>query len=379
MSREIKILSLCFFVIFLAYNGVQQFLTAYFSDLGMVKTGFWSLILIYSSLLVANFFSGFIVAKFGVKKCLVVGSLLYPLFIFVLIFKIVPLIYLASVLLGFGASILWTAQATALIRLSNPHDYGKNSGFFSVVLQLGSALGIIIFSFFVVKLSFSFSFAIFGVCALIGTVILLILKKTESKTVGLGDSLRSFKKIFKSPTALKFFGVWFSFSLVIALTTGQFPMEAEKYFGLGSIGLLTPVFYFLPVVFSYFVGKKSDERGRKIFLTASYVFALMGLSLFAVQIYFNLDKLFFVLSFFLISLGFATYAPLRYALIGDISRGDNLEHLAAFSSLASNLGYVVVFLMNLYLPAILSYSIPFLIALASLIIIRPMLKLTYER
>ncbi len=228
MPREIKILSACFFVIFLAYNGVQQFLTAYFSDLNMVRVGFWSLIIIYTSLLIANFFSGFIVAKFGVKKCLVLGSLFYSLFIFVLILKIVPLIYLASTLLGIGASILWTAQGTALIRLSNPHDYGKNSGFFSVLFQLGSVLGIIIFSFFVSRLSFGLSFAIFGACALVGAIILSTLKKTEPKAVGLGDSFRSLGKIFKNPIILKYFGVWFSFSLVIALTTGQFPLEAKK-------------------------------------------------------------------------------------------------------------------------------------------------------
>lgn len=375
MPREIKILSVCFFAIFLAYNGVQQFLTVYFSDLNMVRVGFWSLILIYLSLLIANFFSGFIVARFGVKKCLVLGSLFYSVFIFILIFKIVSLIYLASVLLGIGGSILWTAQATALIRSSNPRDYGKNSGFFSVVFQLGSALGIIIFSFFVVELSFDLSFAIFGVCALMGAIALFTLKKTESQAVGFGDSFRYLKKIFKNPIILKFFGVWFSFSLIIALTTGQIPLEAKKYFGLSSIGLLMPVFYFLPIVLSYFAGKKSDDQGRRVFLIVSYVFILIGLSLFAVQAYSNLDKLFFVVSFFLISLGYAVYAPLMYALVGDISQGDNLEYLAAFSNLAGSLGYIVIFLMNLYLPTIFSYAIPFLIALASLIIIRPMLRL----
>src|SRR4030042_409442 len=101
MSKEIKILSFSFFVIFFAYNGVQQFLTSFFLDRGLLWAGFLVLILIYSSLLISNLFSGFIVSRLGAKKSLVLGSIFYSLFIFSLISNNLALIFLASVLLGF--------------------------------------------------------------------------------------------------------------------------------------------------------------------------------------------------------------------------------------------------------------------------------------
>lgn len=211
ISKEVKILSVCFFIIFFAYNGVQQFITAYFSDLNIVKVGFWSLILIYFSLLITNFLSGFIVSKFGVKKCLIFGSLFYSLFIFTLVTKIPFLIYLASVLLGFGASILWTAQGTFLVRTSEQKKYGKNSGFFNTIFQMGSVLGIMIFSFLVVRFSFRLPFLIFGIIPLIASIFFLTLKNVEPKKVDLKNRFQTFKKIITNLTALKFSLIWFSF------------------------------------------------------------------------------------------------------------------------------------------------------------------------
>lgn len=379
MPKEIKILSICFFIIFFAYNGVQQFLTPYFSDLGAVKTGFWSLILIYLFLLITNFFSGFIVSRFGVKKCLILGSLFYSLFIFCLVSQNHYFIYLTSALLGFGASILWTAQGTLLVRASAENNYGRNSGLFSTIFHLGSVLGIIVFSVFAAKFSFKPPFLIFGTIPLIAVFLFLTFKNVEPKIADWREGCKKFKKLMLNPVAFRFSLIWFSFSLIIASVAGKFPLEIKKYFGLSSIGFLTSIFYFLPIVFSYFAGKISDTKGRKSFLVAAYILALLGLILFMLQAKLELNRVFFVLSFILISLGFAIYSPLRYALLGDVASEDNLEYFTALSLFANNGGYVVVFLLNIYLPAIFSYLIPFLLILISLIIISPVLKLNINK
>lgn len=375
ISNGVKVLSVCFFIIFFSYNGVQQFITPYFSDLNIVKVGFWSLILIYFSLLVTNLFSGFIVSKLGVKKCLIFGSLFYSLFIFVLITKNPGLVYLASIFLGFGAAILWTAQGTFLIRASDSKHYGKSSGFFSTFQMLGSVLGIVAISLLITRLDYKYSFLILAVVSLAAGAVFLTVKNVELRTVDFRNRIQAFKKIITNPTALKFFLIWFSFSLIIASVSGRFPLEIKKYFGLGSIGFITPIFYFLPLIFAYRVGKESDIKGRKLFLIFAYIFVLSGLIMFMLQTQFGLGKAFFVLSFLLVSLGFALFFPVARALLGDISSDSNLEYLAAFSILASNSGYVIIFLLNMYLPAIFSYLIPFLIILSSLIIILPVLKL----
>jgi len=375
IPKEIKILSLCFFIMFFAYNGVQQFLVTYFSTLNKVAAGFWSLTLIYFFLLISNFFSGFIVSKFGVKKCLVAGSLFYSLFIFSVVTQNLFFIYLASALLGFGGALLWTAQGTFLVRVSDPKKYGKNSGFFSTILQFGSVFGIIIFGFLVIRLSYQFAFLIFAFLPIFSTIIFMTLKNTKPNVVNFKEKFKTFGKILTNLLAIKFFLTWISFSLVQAIVAGQIPLEIKNYFGLGSIGFLSSFFYFLPIAFSYYLGKLSDIKGRNNFLILAYILIVLGLGLFTVQINFDLGKWIFILCFLLISFGFAIFAGIRFAIIGDISKHSNLEYLTAISVLFGNMGYVIVFLFNIYLQTTVSYLIYFCIVFLSLIISLPVLKL----
>lgn len=371
----VKILSASFFTIFFGYNGAQQFLTSYFSDLGIVKTGFWSLILIYFSLTISNFFSGFIVSRFGTKKCLIFGALFYSLFIFSLISRNIFFIYSASVLLGFGAAILWTAQGTFLVKASVPNYFGRNSGFFNVFQQLGTVVGIVITGILIIKFSFSISFLILGFLPLIAGLILFLLKKTDSREVNFPQNLFFLKKLGKNPYFLKMGLIWFSFSLVLASVAGRFPLEIKEHFNLGSIGFILPIFYFLPIISSYYFGKISDIKGRNIFLIFSLFLISIGFLLFTIQKWLGLDFLIFITSFFLVSLGYAIFASIKFAMLGDVSSGDNLEYAAALFNQFGNLGYVVILLFNIYFSVTLTYLVSFLIVFTSLIIILPVLKL----
>lgn len=378
IPREIKALSLSFFILFVAYNGVQQFLTSYFSDLGMMRAGFWSLILIYFSLLVSNFFSGFIVSKFGAKKCLIFGSLFYSLFIFALAAGNLLFVYIASILLGFGGAILWAAQGVFLIRASDSDNYGENSGFFSTFFQLGSVVGILAFSLIVTKIHFNNSFLIFGFLPLISAAIFFAFKDAKPNNFNLREKIAILKKLITNQTILKFSLIWLSFSFVLASVAGQIPLEIKKYFGLNSIGIISPIFYFLPIVFAYFFGKMSDIKGRKVFLILAFILVLLGFLLFIIQIKFDLNRIVFIISFLLVSFGYAVFAPIRYALLGDISSDSNLEHLSALSTMFGNAGYVLVLLLNIYFPAIVVYLISFSAVLLSLIIVLPVLRLNME-
>jgi len=375
ISKRIKIFSFCFFIIFFAYHGINQFLTVYFSNIGNVKVVFFSFVLNYSSLLVSNLFSGFLVSKIGLRKCLIFGSFFYSLFIFAVFSQSLFLFYLASILLGFGASLLWTAQGTFLVRFSDPTQYGRSSGFFSVILHIGSVLGILIFGFLINKISFQNSFLMFAFLPLIATIIFLWLEEKELPAVDLKEKLEQFKKMLKNTHVLRFSLSWFAFHLVIAAVFGQVPLGIKKYFNLSSIGTITPLFYFLPIVVSYYFGKKSDAKGRKNFLILAYILAATGFALFTVQSVFNLNKLFFILCFFLISLGSAIFVSLRFASVGDAASDGNLEYLTAITLLAGNAGSVLIFLINIYFSAAFSYFFSFILILLSLIIASPVLKL----
>lgn len=374
VPREIKVHSICFFIIFLAYNGVQQFVTSFFSGLGRVSVGFWSLILIYASLMVSSFFSGFIVSRVGVKKCLVFSPVFYSLFILVLATQNPFFIYLASLFLGFGASLLWTAQGVFLIRASNGVGYGRNSGFFNTTHRLGSVIGIIIFSLLVVRFSFTESFLIIGFLPLIASVVFLRTKELKSEVVGFSDNFENFKRLITNFYFLRLSLMWLAFALVIASVSGQLPLEMKKIFGLGSIGILGSAFYILSILFSYYFGKTSDIRGRSVFLILAFILVLLGFGLFALQAGLGLNKAFFILSFILVSLGYAIFSPISYAVVGDIANGKNLGHITGLSIVSGNIGWILAFLLGLYFQPIIAYLVSFFTVLLLLIILLPVLK-----
>ncbi|MCK5176971.1 MAG: MFS transporter, partial [Candidatus Aenigmarchaeota archaeon] len=176
VSKEVKILSLSFFLIFLGFNGVQQYITVFFSDTGLIDLGFYSLILIYLCFTLSEPLSAVFVSKYGAKKCMIISSIFYSLFIISLLSKSVALIYLCSALLGIAASLLWTGQNSYLIRASDKKHYGENAGFFNSLQSLGSALGVFILGFLISVFLFDLSFLFFSIIPMLGFLLLFKLK-----------------------------------------------------------------------------------------------------------------------------------------------------------------------------------------------------------
>lgn len=183
VSKEVKILSLAFLFIFFGYNGVQQYLTIYFSEAKLFKTGFNSLVLIYLFFVLSNLLAAIFVSKYGAKKCLIFSSLFYSIFIFSLLTPSIFLIYIISALLGMASSFLWTAQNSYLIRASDEKSYGENAGFFSLLQSLGSALGIFVLGFLIAKFSYKIPFLTFASFPLIGFLLLFKLKDLKTEKV----------------------------------------------------------------------------------------------------------------------------------------------------------------------------------------------------
>ena len=78
INRDVKLLSVSFLLIFLGFNGVQQYVTTFFSDIGAVDLGFQSLILIYLFFILFDPLSALFVSKHGGKKCMIVSSIFFP-------------------------------------------------------------------------------------------------------------------------------------------------------------------------------------------------------------------------------------------------------------------------------------------------------------
>jgi len=135
-NSNLNKLSYGFAVLFLVIGGVQQYITAYFNDKGMMGMGFEILIIIYISILIANSFAPYFVNRFGSKKMMVTMSLLYIVSIIATTRDTELLIYTGALLFGFAGAILWNSQHHYLINISNKDNLGSNSGYFIGIFSM---------------------------------------------------------------------------------------------------------------------------------------------------------------------------------------------------------------------------------------------------
>lgn len=370
IPRDIIVLSLAFFFIFSGFNSAQFFVTNYFDQIGIPKVGFNSLILIYLSFIIFNPFAAFLISKKGSKLAMVIGSLGYALYILSLLLKSINLIYLSSVILGATAALLWTGQNIYLIKISDKKTYGQNSGFFYTLLNLGSTLGILIAGILVQQISFKSAFSLLMFFPFIGFLILFHLRKIPSKVVTY-NQFATFKKAAMSKTALKFALVFFAYTFIFGLVIGIIPIQINQVAGIGYVTALSSLYYLIPIIFSFTLGKYSDIKGRKIIIISSFLASILGL----LVLYLSQTIFSFVLGVSLLAFSFAAMNPAATAVVGDVASEDNLESLTALFWMARNIGVVIALIISGYLEVKLAYLISILVIIVCAIIFGQVLKL----
>lgn len=375
INKDVKLLTLSFFLIFFGFGGVQQYVTTYFATIGLANIGFQSLIMIYLFFMLFDPLSAVFVSKYGAKKCMIASSVFYFIYIISLLSKSAYMIYFSSSLLGIAASMLWTGQNSYLIRASDKKSYGTNSGFFSSLKELSTALGVFIIGFVISGLSYNSSFLIFSAFPVIGFLTLFYMRDimTEQKT----DHFTLIKKSITSITALKLSGIWFTTYFSFGLIIGIIPLEIRNVIGETYVGILSSLFYVMPIILSYFFGKLSDTRGRRTMIFLSYLLLITGV----ISLYFSSQPIFLISGIFLLALNWAIILPSTYALAGDVSTGHNLEYLIALFWMIQNMGIVsALILSQIFKSEIITlYLISFIVIICSFIIVYPLLRQTTER
>eukprot|EP01119_Soliformovum_irregulare_P008653 TRINITY_DN2175_c0_g1_i1.p1 TRINITY_DN2175_c0_g1~~TRINITY_DN2175_c0_g1_i1.p1 ORF type:complete len:417 (-),score=72.33 TRINITY_DN2175_c0_g1_i1:19-1245(-) len=125
-----------FSVLFIAFNTMQGFESTGNKDLGM-----WSLFTLYAAFSVCNLFANVIVQRVGEKLCLVIGAATYVAYLGANLYPRMYTLIPASVLIGWGASILWTAQGSYLAKNSTNETMGFHSGVFFGLFMLNAVIG----------------------------------------------------------------------------------------------------------------------------------------------------------------------------------------------------------------------------------------------
>ncbi|XP_030238400.1 UNC93-like protein MFSD11 [Drosophila navojoa] len=103
--------------------------------------GYTSLAILYLFFSLSNWLAPSFISFTGPRVAMVVGASTYTLFMITFLFPSTALLYVASAVLGLGASITWTGQGTYLARCSSSETISRNSGIFWALLQCSMFFG----------------------------------------------------------------------------------------------------------------------------------------------------------------------------------------------------------------------------------------------
>uniref|UniRef100_A0A3B3ZUP1 Uncharacterized protein n=1 Tax=Periophthalmus magnuspinnatus TaxID=409849 RepID=A0A3B3ZUP1_9GOBI len=100
-----------------------------------------SMAIIYGVFSASNLISPSVVTVIGPQLSMFFSGLLYSAYIAMFIYPFTWTFYTASVLVGIGAAVLWTAQGNVLATNSSETTIGRNSGIFWALLQFSLFFG----------------------------------------------------------------------------------------------------------------------------------------------------------------------------------------------------------------------------------------------
>lgn len=357
ITRNVKLMSLAFLLIFFGFDGIQQYVTVYFNEAGVKQVGFISLIIIYLVFTIFNPLAAVVVSKIGAKRSMASVVLFYTLYCLALLTKSPEVIYTASVFLGIAAAVLWTAQSSYLIRASEAAVYGTNAGFFSTMFAIGAASGVFIMGLLLPVLGYQGGFKLFAFVPLLAWPFLL--QADDIRVEVRSRKWREMKRAMVSPTALRVSAIWFVFNFIQGLMLGVIPLEIKKTIGVWAIGILVGSFYIMPMLFAYVFGKLSDLRGRRGIITLMYVLSIVGVGLMLGA----RQPIILVAAILLLAFNFGIARTISFALVGDISTEQNVESLSALTWMVQSFAFTAA----LFLSVVFEGQAVYLVSLASII------------
>ncbi|TRZ04279.1 hypothetical protein DNTS_003230 [Danionella cerebrum] len=222
-TYNVVVLGIGFLLIFTAFTtcgNIEQTVVKSLNGTNFTGSGYHSLGIIYGVFSFCNILAPMIVAIIGAQFTMFLSGILYSGYIAVFIIPSTWSFYFTSVLIGFGAAMLWTAQGLFLVENSDASTINRNTGVFWALLQCSMLFGnLYIYFDWKGKAEISDAdrkiiFAALLVISLLGTLSFLALRKVrqleDAQSEEEGQSLLSARvisqetimEIFKTKTIL---------------------------------------------------------------------------------------------------------------------------------------------------------------------------------
>jgi len=275
-----RALSTCFWAVFLAFSVTQNYQTS--SD--HKSEGSNALGILYGCFTLTNLAASFIVTKFGPRLCLGMGALTYAGFVASNIHFNAYALYFCSATIGFGASIIWTAQGVTIARCAAHHEYLNNlpenssmgffQGTFWAIFQCNQLTGnLLVALLFWQDVEQWVIFVILTVICTCGSIALFFCQQPDrvpeaadavARKVTLLDTL----SLLRDKRMLLLIPIMMFAGLSQTFAFGEFPPLVEskslKFFVLALIGGCN-------ALFSFAFGRMSDRLGRLPVLVLGFV------------------------------------------------------------------------------------------------------------
>jgi len=306
---NIFLLGLCFCFVFtgfntlsqtqnLIYDGAESYVDNFHVN-GLVTNG-----IVYGCLAFASWISPSIVVALGSRVAMILAATTY-LFYMANFFILVPwLIYVANVILGIGAAVIWTAQGNLLANNSDPTTITRNSGVFWAMNMSSSFIGNTL-AFFLFKDEDVISESTKNVLAIIltsvsgaGALLMLFFRPTpwaEKAKVSMVDTLKDSGKLFITPrmalfTLTLFYtglnqAIWggvltSSIGFTKMLETGDFSSKS-----LAAIsGIIVAAAEVIGGILFGFMGHLTVKRGRHPIIILGFVLSMVAYVLMLINL-----------------------------------------------------------------------------------------------
>uniref|UniRef100_A0A2L2Y784 UNC93-like protein MFSD11 n=1 Tax=Parasteatoda tepidariorum TaxID=114398 RepID=A0A2L2Y784_PARTP len=269
--------------------------------------GYISLAIVYAVFAISNWIAPSIISILGAKISMLIGGFCYSLFIGNFFFPQTWILYLASVIIGFGASIFWTGQGNFLTINSDSETMSRNSGVFWALLQCSLLFGnIFVYFKFQGKeeIDEKTRYVVFGVLlvvSLIGLALLLFLRYNKSSsiniqnsevsgTAGAIDELKKAVSLLKTKEmmclAITFLYTGFELSFFSGVYgtavgfTNQLGADAKKFVGIS--GICIGIGEIIGGALFGILGKKTNKFGRDPVILLGFIVHV--LTFFAIYI-----------------------------------------------------------------------------------------------
>ncbi|XP_043570585.1 UNC93-like protein MFSD11 [Chiloscyllium plagiosum] len=141
---NVIILGCGFLLVFSAFQtggNIEQTVIKSINSTRFHGSGYTSLAIIYTVFSASNILTPSIVAVLGARLSMVISGLVYSVYSAVFIEPFTWSFYLASVIIGMAAAVIWTAQGNCLTTNSDENTIGRNSGIFWALLQFSLLFG----------------------------------------------------------------------------------------------------------------------------------------------------------------------------------------------------------------------------------------------